>query len=83
MIIFAPVRGPPKARPQELAWNMGTTARTVLVLPILAPSGITVTMACRKLDRWLYKTPCTQQAAPGCALEFQLCWGFPEQAGEA
>lgn len=61
MIILAPVRGPPNAKPQELAWNMGTTARTVLVLPMLAPSGITVIIACKKLLLWEYKTPCTSK----------------------
>jgi hypothetical protein len=57
MTSFDPAAGPPKAMPQALAWNIGTTGRIVSLG--VAPS----TVVCRpsrvwmKLDRCEYSTP--------------------------
>lgn len=55
----APVRGAAKTRPQALAWNMGTRAQKQPALPKFLISLEEAIKACRKLERWLYNTPCT------------------------
>lgn len=52
------MRGAAKTRAQALAWNMGTRAQKQLALPRFLMSLEQAIKACRKLERWLYNTPC-------------------------
>ena len=52
MTSLAPTAGAEKAMPQALAWNMGTTGRTVSIAPMPMTSTPAVTRVCRKFDRW-------------------------------
>jgi hypothetical protein len=54
----APTMGAAKASPQELAWNMGTTASTASRAPSGSASAWQDMSACRKLERCVYMTPC-------------------------
>lgn len=49
MTSLAPTMGAQKARPQLLAWNMGTTASTVVLLAMQKASGCATVKLCRKL----------------------------------
>lgn len=57
---FAPTRGAEKSRPQQFAWNAGTTARTQVAAVMQEASGIATVKACRKLALCEYSTPCMQ-----------------------
>jgi hypothetical protein len=44
--------GAAKARPHELAWNIGTTMRMDAAARMSSVSGKATARACRKLERW-------------------------------
>jgi len=49
--------GAVSASPQQLAWNMGTTGRTMSQLEIPMASGALTIIECRTFDRCEYTTP--------------------------
>ena len=51
MTSLAPTAGAEKARPQALAWNIGTTGSTVSVARMPRTSPPIVTRVCRKFER--------------------------------
>ena len=45
------------ARPQALAWNIGTTGRITSDSRAPRLSAVIAPIVCRKVERWLYTTP--------------------------
>ena len=57
MIRSAPEATPAWARPQALAWNIGTTGRIRSDSRIPTESANMAAMVCKTVLRWLYTTP--------------------------
>ena len=57
MTSVAPVATAAWARPQALAWNIGTTGRMTSLSRAPRLSAVIAPIVCRNVDRWVYTTP--------------------------